>query len=82
MKQYNFEGIEKRANAFLKRHGLIEIFDNVADLTTCGEFDHDGWTDESQTKGLGLQVRKNKEVYEVIIVKYTKKDIEKLEKEY
>lgn len=65
----------KEVNSFLRKcnlHGWeIENEQNQ-------EFDFDSWINEEETKGLSLQVTLN---YQVFITKYTKKDIEQLEKE-
>jgi len=66
----------KQAVQYLNSVGLDGYVD--ADyLETC-DFDFDGWVDGSETKGVSIQVTRK---FEVSVVKYTKRDIEKLEAE-
>jgi hypothetical protein len=66
----------KQVNQYLKSIGLDDF--SLDPDNFCGEFDHDGWLDSSENKGASIQVTKR---FEVLVVKYTKEDIEKLEAE-
>lgn len=67
----------KQVNSFLKSIKL-EDFAFDADYNFQVEFDFDSWVNAEETKGLSLCVTTSLEVF---VTKYTKKDIEKLEKE-
>jgi hypothetical protein len=62
----------KEVNAYLIRVGL-EGFEFDKEYTFPEEFDFDGWVDETETKGISLQVTTE---YEVFICKYTPKDLQ------
>jgi hypothetical protein len=64
----------KQVNQYLVSIHLSD-FSLDADAFT-SEFDHDGWIDSTETKGVSINVTKD---FEVLVVKYTATDIEKLE---
>ncbi len=64
----------EQANRYLKSIGLEDF--TVENFS--GEFDYDGWLDSSETKGVSIQITNN---FEVLVLKYTNQDIEKLEAE-
>jgi hypothetical protein len=74
----------KQAVAFMDRYNV-----NVADewyienfiMTSKDEFDFDGWMNIEETKGSSVQILLSKEGLEIFITKYTKKDLEEMEKE-
>lgn len=70
----------KQVNAFLKKIGLGEFeFDADYDFSRDNaEFDFDAWVDAEETKGVNLQIHPS---YEVFATKYTKADIDRMNRE-
>lgn len=67
----------KEVNSYLNKIGC-DGFEFDEDYTFDTEFDYDGWQNTEETEGVSLQVTTS---YEVYVTKYTKNDIERLERE-
>ena len=66
----------RQVNTFLNKIGLDAFeFDEYFPIDT--EFDYDGWQNSDNTEGVSLCVTTS---YEVFATKYTRKDLERLEK--
>jgi len=64
----------KGVNAYLRKIGLADFeFDEEYNFPV--EYDFDGWLDEKEIKGVSIQVTSK---YEVSILKYSRKDLDKL----
>lgn len=68
----------KQVNSYLKKIGLGSFaFDQeLFDFDNC-DFDFDGWINAEETMGVSVQVTMG---YEVFCTKYSKKDIDRLNK--
>jgi hypothetical protein len=66
----------KQAVQYLNSINLDGYVD--ADYLNSCDFDFDGWVDSSESKGVSIQVTRD---FEVLVVKYTKGDINRLESE-
>lgn len=69
----------EQVNKYLRKIGCEAFeFDYDAFEVYTEEFDYDGWQNEEETEGISVKITPS---YEVFVTKYTRKDLEKIEKE-